>query len=46
VAWRLNIARIKEYGAEINKLTIYKTDFVDNMRNICGHSYQFTDWEN
>ena len=31
--------RIKEYGAEINKFTISKTDFIDNIRNICGHSY-------
>jgi len=45
VAYSLNIVRVKEYGAEINKLMISKTDFVGNVWNICGHSYQLAEWE-
>jgi hypothetical protein len=38
--------RITEYGAAINKLSISKADFLDNIRNICGHSYYLAECEN
>jgi hypothetical protein len=46
VALRLNIKCITECGAENNKLSISKTDFLENIRNICRHSNQLVEWEN
>ena len=46
VVWRLNIIRIAEYGAEVNEFSIYKTNFLENKRDIWGHSYRLAEWKN